>query len=98
MIEERVLIELWSSFASLLRSYGAAHGLNSSHQAILEVSSDIIIVRAGNHWLQFTRHAMTRDDGSSVAFHLNEDGTVAIDQVIDEMDFAAERLMRELMS
>jgi hypothetical protein len=32
-----------------------------------------------------------------LAFALNEDGTVSKDGKIDEMDFAAERVTRELM-
>ncbi len=30
--------ELWASFISLIRSYTAAHGLNGTRQAVLEVS------------------------------------------------------------
>ena len=36
-------------------------------------------------------------DGEIVSFALNEDGTVTLDGKIDEMDFAAERITRELM-
>ncbi len=42
--------ELWTSFASLLRSYAAAHGLNSRHQAVVEVSADSIMIRVAHHW------------------------------------------------
>ena len=34
---------------------------------------------------------------SRVSFGLNEDGTVMLDGKMDEMDFAAERVTRELM-
>ena len=40
---------------------------------------------------------METSDGSRTAFALNEDGTVTLDGKIDEMDFAAERMTRELM-
>jgi hypothetical protein len=33
----------------------------------------------------------------SQPFHLNEDGTVTIGAVTEDMDFTAERLTRELM-
>ena len=35
--------------------------------------------------------------GAKTAFALNEDGTVMLDGKMDEMDFAAERVTRELM-
>ncbi len=95
--EERVWAELWTSFASLLSSYGAAHGMNGPHQAIVEVGNDLILVRAGSRWIRFTRAEILKDDGSGDSFRLNEDGTVAIGERTEEMDFAAERLMRELM-
>ena len=40
--------ELWSSFISLIRSYTAAHGLNGTRQAVLEVSEHHLLVRAGD--------------------------------------------------
>jgi hypothetical protein len=89
--------ELWTSFASLIRSYGAAHGLNSRHQAIIEVGSDLILFRVGTRWLSFTPSEMTEDNDRKVPFHLNEDGTVTINGVTEEMDLAAERLAREMM-
>ena len=97
MIEDHVLRELWTSFASLIRSYGAAHGLNSRHQAIVEVGGDLILLRVGTRWLRFTHSEMTEDNNRTVPFHLNEDGTVTLDGVTEEMDLAAERLTRELM-
>jgi hypothetical protein len=94
---ERVYVELWTSFASLIRSYGAAHGLNSRHQAIVEVGSDLILLRVGTHWLRFTHSEMAADNNRPVPFHLNHDGTVTIGDVTEEMDLAAERLAREMM-
>jgi hypothetical protein len=89
--------ELWTSFASQIRAYGAAHGLNSEHQAIVEVSSDLILLRVGTRWLRFIADAMTDENDNAVPFHLNEDGTVTVGAVTEDMDFTAERLTRELM-
>ena len=37
--------ELWISWGSLLRSYAAAHGLNSKQFAVIEFGEDVIVVR-----------------------------------------------------
>ncbi len=96
-MNERLHAELWTSFASQIRAYGAAHGLNSQHQAVVEVGSDVILLRVGTRWLRFTPDEMTEDDNRRRSFHLNEDGTVTVGDVTEEMDFTAERLTRELM-
>ena len=97
MTNERVRVELWTSFASQLRSYAAAHGLNSRHHAVVEVGSNEIILRVNTRWLRFTPSDMTEDNHPSQPFHLNEDGTVTIGARTEDMDFTAERLTRELM-
>ncbi|MEO6982808.1 MAG: transcriptional regulator [Edaphobacter sp.] len=97
MDNDRVHVELWTSFASLIRSYGAAHGLNSRHQAVVEVGGDLILLRVGTRWLRFTHSEMVEDNNRSAPFRLNEDGTVTVNGVIEEMDLAAERLAREMM-
>ena len=89
--------ELWISWASLLRSYAAAHGLNSNNFAVIEFGEDEIILRFGSKWTRFTHDQQESSDGNTSAFGLNEDGTVTLDGKIDEMDFAAERITRELM-
>jgi hypothetical protein len=90
--------ELWTSWASLLRSYAAAHGLNSTHHAVVEVSANEITLRVGSRWLRFTPTEMQHSGKSSVPFTLNEDGTVTInDQPEQEMDIAAEHLAREIL-
>jgi hypothetical protein len=89
--------ELWISWGSLLRSYAAAHGLNSKQFAVIEFGEDVIVVRVGAKWVRFTQDGMERSDGGPAGFALNEDGTVTLDGTIDEMDFAAERVTRELM-
>ncbi len=91
--------ELWTSWASLLRSYAAAHGLNSTHHAIVEVSADEITLRVGTHWLRFTASAMQQDDQQPVPFNLEENGNVCINHGSEEeMDMAAERFAREMLS
>ena len=89
--------ELWISWASLLRSYAAAHGLNSNNFAVIEFGADEIVIRFGSKWTRFTHDQQQGSDGSTSSFSLNEDGTVSLDGKIDEMDFAAERITRELM-
>lgn len=81
----------------MLRSYAAAHGLNSNQFAVIEFGEDEIVVRAGGRWARFTHGELeTSDDGRAV-FALNEDGTATVGGTMDEMDFAAERITRELM-
>ena len=89
--------ELWISWASLLRSYAAAHGLNSKQFAVIEFGEDEIVVRAGGRWVRMTHREMESSDGDREGFALNEDGTVTLDGKMEEMDFAAERITRELM-
>ncbi len=81
----------------MLRSYAAAHGLNSNRFAVIEFGEDEIVVRVDAKWARFTHVEMEASDGSKAAFALNEDGTVMLDGKMDEMDFAAERVTRELM-
>jgi len=94
---QSVQAELWISWASLLRSYAAAHGLNSNQFAVIEFGEDEIVVRAGSKWVRFTHEQQESSDGSKTSFALKEDGTVALDGKMDEMDFAAEWITRELM-
>ena len=90
--------ELWTSWASLLRSYAAAHGLNSTHHAVIEVSANEITLRVNDRWLRFTPTAMQRSNEALILFALTEDGNVCIgDQPAEEMDFAAEHLAREML-
>jgi hypothetical protein len=96
-VESRLHAELWISWASLLRSYAAAHGLNSHQFAVIEFGDEEIVVRAGSKWVRFTHGELEKSDGSSEGFALSEDGTVVLDGKMDEMDFAAERITRELM-
>ncbi len=100
MIDSRLHTELWTSWASLLRSYTGAHGLNSTHHAVVEVGPSEIILRVDTSWLRFTATAMTSSEHQDqpAAFALEEDGTVTLDGHREEMDLLAERLAREMMS
>jgi hypothetical protein len=97
MLDARLRAELWTSWASLLRSYAAAHGLNSRNHAVVEVGAEEITLRVASRWLRFTHEALELSDGTRSAFHMEEDGTVKLNGVTEEMDLAAERLAREMM-
>jgi hypothetical protein len=96
-MDPRLKTELWTSWASLLRSYAAAHGLNSRHHAVVEVGADEITLRVASRWLRFTHESLQDSDGNQSAFSMQEDGTIKIDGITEEMDLAAERLAREMM-
>ena len=89
--------EFWTSWASLLRSYAAAHGLNSTQHAVVEVSATEITLRVGSRWLRFTPDEVTASNHSPLAFHLNEDGTATVGTNQQEMDLAAEQFAREIL-
>jgi hypothetical protein len=96
-MSEQLHRELWVSWASLLRSYAAAHGLNSHQFAVIEFGEDVIVARAGGKWVRITHAEMETSEGTRAIFALNENGTVSLDGKMEEMDFAAERITRELM-
>lgn len=81
----------------MLRSYAAAHGLNSHQFAVIEFGEDVITARAGSKWVRITHAELESSEGARSIFALNEDGTVSLDGKMEEMDFAAERITRELM-
>jgi DNA-binding PadR family transcriptional regulator len=64
---------------------------------VIEFGEDEIVVRAGSKWVRFTHGEMEKSDGNKIVFALTEDGRVTLDGKMDEMDFAAERITRELM-
>jgi hypothetical protein len=97
MLDARLRAELWTSWASLLRSYAAAHGLNSKHHAVVEVGADEITLRVADRWLRFTHDTIEDSNGNRTAFNLQEDGTVKMNGTAQEMDLAAEKLAREMM-
>jgi hypothetical protein len=96
-LDKQLHRELWTSWASLLRSYAAAHGLNSRHHAVVEVGADEITLRVSSQWLRFTHEILEHSDGRRIPFSLQEDGTVKLNGIPEEMDLAAERLAREMM-
>jgi hypothetical protein len=100
-IDPAVARELWASFVSLLRSYTAAHGLNGARPAVLEVSDDHLLVRAGERLLTVRfdgQHgSFVRETGSATEFTIDDHGRVIMDGKAEEMDMLAERLAREIM-
>ena len=96
-MDPRLRTELWTSWASLLRSYAAAHGLNSRHHAVVEVGADKITLRVASRWLRFTHETIQDSENNQTDFRLQEDGTVKLNGIAEEMDLAAERLAREMM-
>jgi hypothetical protein len=97
MLDARLRAELWTSWASLLRSYAAAHGMNSTHHAVVEVGAEEITLRVASRWLRFTHEMMEMSDGGRSTFEMQEDGTIKLNGIAEEMDLAAERLAREMM-
>jgi hypothetical protein len=72
--------------------------MNSTQHAVVEVSAEEITLRVGSRWLRFTQDAMQDSEAGTKAFALTEDGNVRLDDgPLEEMDFAAERLAREMM-
>lgn len=111
--DEKLYVELWVSLASLLRSYTAAHGLNSNRQATVELGEQKIIVRHAEKWLTLERNgaqvAWTRENGSRGTLELTEQGrlrTTSRERATspqgaasaeEDLDMAAETWARELM-
>ena len=81
----------------MLRVHAAAHGLAIVHHAVTEVGADEITVRIDSTWLRFTDDLLESHDGCKSGFRLNDDGTVTLDGVYEEMDMTAERITREVM-
>ncbi|MFP5234202.1 MAG: transcriptional regulator [Acidobacteriota bacterium] len=99
----RLHAELWTSWASLLRSYAAAHGLNSTHHAVVEVSADRITLRVNDRWLRFSSSDMQHSGEPAAPFMLNEDGTVTLGPGHEPaasvaMDIAAEQFARQMLT
>jgi hypothetical protein len=104
----QLYVELWVSLASLLRSYTAAHGLNGNRQATVELGEERILVRHGDDWLDLNRSGAKvtwqREDGTQGKLEFTEHGRLSeagahqngTDE--EEMDMAAERWARDLMT
>ena len=74
----QLYVELWVSLASLLRSYTAAHGLNGTKQATVELGEEQILVRHGDDWLDLKRSGAAviwrREDGMTGVLEMTEHG------------------------
>jgi len=93
--------ELWTSLASLLRSYTAVHGLHNGSQANIHSTIDTITARHGKKSLILTRNyeivTWTRENGSMGTLELTISGNLQASENEEAMDLAAERWARELM-
>ena len=98
---EALWAELWTSLASLLRSYTAAHGLHSNREAAVELTEEKITVRHGQKWLRLERNyailTWTRENGTMGTLELTEAGTLRSGTHEEAMDLAAEQWARDLM-
>jgi hypothetical protein len=106
--DSTVYAELWTSLASLIRSYTAAHGLNRKEQATVELGEESIVVRAGERRLSLTRHlgdiVWVREDGARGLMRFTLEGKLETrvgekerQDEVQEMDMQAEAWARELM-
>ena len=99
--DESIYAELWTSLASLLRSYTAVHGLHEGIEAAIEFGAHRITVNNGERWLHLERSnnavTWTRENGTSGVLELTEHGRLRSPEGEDEMDMAAEAWARELM-
>ena len=97
----QLFVELWVSFASLLRSYTAAHGLNGNRQATVELGEEQITVRHSDKWLDLVRNGAQvvwrRENGQGGTMLITEAGRFRTEVGEEEMDMVAEAWARELM-
>lgn len=98
---ELFYIELWTSLASLLRSYTAAHGIHNNRHATIEATEEKITVSFEERRLSLNRDGAivtwTRENGSNGRFAISESGRLRTQANEEEMDMAAEAWARELM-
>lgn len=90
--------ELWTSWASLLRSYAAVHALGRNQHAVVEVSGDVILVRFGQRSARFTPTAYVASDGTAQSFALTVNGRARVGDEEDQMDLVAERLASAIIN
>jgi hypothetical protein len=97
-----VLVELWASLASILKSYTALHGINRGLTAEVDWDAGHISVRNQKKWLDMRREGAAvnwvRENGESGVLELTESGRLRSAQGEQEMDLAAEAWARELMA
>ena len=95
---EQLQRELWTSWASLLRSYAAVHALGKEQHAVVEVSDDSILVRFGQKSARFQADTYCAPDGKAHRFALTVNGRARVDDEEDEMDLFAERLASAIIN
>jgi hypothetical protein len=100
-LQKQLFVELFTSLASLLRSYTAVHGLHAKREAVIEQSEDKITVIHNEKWLRLTRnHAILtwmRENGTMGTLELTKSGTLRGDNSEEALDLAAEQWARDLM-
>ena len=100
-LHPQLFAELFTSLASLLRSYTALHGLPNKREAAVEQTEDKITVIHNEKWLRLTRnHAILtwmRENGTMGTLELTKSGTLRGDNGDEAMDLAAEQWARDLM-
>jgi hypothetical protein len=73
--------------------------LNATQHAVVEVSAEEITLRVGSRWIRFMQDAVEASDAAKQRFALHEDGTVSVaGGAPEEMDMAAERFAREMLT
>lgn len=90
--------ELWTSWASLLRSYAAVHSLGREQLPVVEVSEAEILVRFGLRWIRFTPESFSSSEGLQQPFTLTVNGRARVGEEEDEMDLCAERLASAIIT
>ncbi len=100
-LQQQLFAELFTSLASLLRSYTALHGLHANREATFEQTEEKITVIHNEKWLRLTRnHAILtwmRENGSMGTLEITKSGTLRGDNSDEAMDLAAEQWARDLM-
>ena len=93
--------ELWSSLASLLRSYTAVRGIHNHRHVTIEASEEKITLSFEEKWLSLKRDGAivtwTRENGNCGMLEISEAGRLRTGTSEEEMDMAAETWARELM-
>jgi hypothetical protein len=104
LVENRATVyaELWTSLASLLRSYTAAHGLHTGAAAQVDWDAVHILAQYRDKWLELRREgarvSWMRENGNGGLLELTERGHLRGADCENEMDLAAEAWARELMA
>ena len=98
---EALWCELWTSLATLLRSYTAAHGLDHNLQAMVELTEGRIIVRHRENRLTLDRSGAqitwTRENRTWGTLEFTDHGRLLGSNGEQELDMAAEAWARDLM-